>query len=102
MSNPFSPDFKEIVIDEGKNEIKSEISEKIDAKIKIDRMNLLPRNGGEWGGVPGNSEWKPNPDVEPGDRHGTNPDHKSWKQIMEKYNFNSIPFHEGTPDFQEI
>lgn len=102
MSNPFSPDFKEIVIAEEKNEIKSEITEKMDMKIEFEKMSLLPRNGGEWSGVPGNSEWKPNPDVEPGDRHGTNPEHKSWKQIMEKYNFNSIPFHEGAPDFQEV
>ena len=73
------------------------------AKLKIERVNnLLPRNGGEWSGVPGNSEWKPNPDVEPGDRHGTNPEHKSWKQIMEKYKFDSIPFLEGAPDFHEV
>ena len=99
MSNPFSPDFKEVVVSEVKSEIKSEITEKIDMKIKIERAGLLPRNGGEWTETPGDSEWKPNPDVEPGDRHGTNPEHKSWEQIMKEYNFDFIPFHEGEPDF---
>lgn len=102
MSNPFSPDFKEVVVSEVKSEIKSEITEKIDMKIKIERAGLLPRNGGEWTETPGDSEWKPNPDVEPGDRHGTNPEHKSWEQIMKEYNFDSIPFHEGEPDFSEV
>lgn len=102
MKNLFSHDFEQIVIPAEKSEIKSEIIEKLDAKIKMEKICLLPRNGGEWTGIPGDSEWKPNPDVEPGDRHGTNPEHKSWKQIMEKYNFDSIPFHEDTPDFHEI
>lgn len=62
----------------------------------------LPRNGGEWSGEPGNSEWKPDSDTIPGDRHGTNPEHKSWEQIMEKYKFDSIPFHDGEPDFSEV
>lgn len=37
LSNPFSPDFKEVVITEEQNEIKTEITEKIDVKIKIER-----------------------------------------------------------------
>ena len=102
MSNIFSPELKEMVISEVQSESKIEIAEKIDVKIKIERVGLLPRNGGEWTGTPGNSEWKPNPDVEPGDRHGTNPEHKFWKQIMKEYNFESITFIEGQPDFSEV
>lgn len=102
MSNLFFPHFKEIAVLEEQKEIKAEITERIDAKIKIEKIGLLPRNGGEWTGVPGNSEWKPNADVEPGDRHGTNPEHKLWKQIMEEYNFDSIPFHDSEPDFSEV
>ena len=44
MSNPFSPDFKEIVVTEEQNVIKTEITEKIDVKIKIERAGLIPRN----------------------------------------------------------
>lgn len=102
MSNAFFPDFKEVVVSDVQSEIKSEITEKIDAKIKVERAGLLPRNGGEWTGPHGDSEWKPNPDVEPGDRHGTNPEHKSWEQIMKEYNFDSIPFNESEPDFSEV
>lgn len=102
MNNPFSPDFREISVSEAQGEIKTAVTEKIDVKIKIERVNLLPRNGGEWTGIPGDSEWKPNSDIEPGDRHGTNPKHKDWEQIMREYDFNSIPFHEGEPDFSEV
>lgn len=62
----------------------------------------LPKNGGEWSGERGNSEWKPNMDIEPGDRNGTNPQQKTWNQIMEQYKFDSISFNEGEPDFSEI
>lgn len=51
---------------------------------------------------PGNSDWKPDPNVEPGDRHGTNPEHKAWEQIMDEYGFDSIPFKDGEPDFSEV
>lgn len=102
MSNPFAPNFREVVVSEMQGKTKMEIDEKIDAKIKLGRFVLIPRNGGEWSDTPGDSEWKPNPDVEPGDRHGTNPKHKSWGQIMKEYNFDSITFREGEPDFSEV
>lgn len=37
----------------------------------------------KWWGVvwrTGNSDWKPDPNVEPGDRQGTNPEHKTWSK----------------------
>lgn len=62
----------------------------------------LPRNGGKWSGVPGNSEWKPDPDTIPGDRNGTNPEGKSWQEILESYNIDGISFENGRPDFSEL
>lgn len=106
MSNPFFPEIKhgEVYTYDVKSESKIEtsITEKLDAKIRIEKCSLLPRNGGEWSGKPGNSEWKPDPDVEPGDRNGTNPEHKSWSNIMKEYDFESIPFNDGEPDFSEV
>ncbi|MCM1022643.1 MAG: HNH endonuclease [Prevotella sp.] len=80
------------------------VTEKLDSKIKIEyeKSAFLPKNGGEWTGKPGDSDWKPNKDIEPGDRHGTNPEQKTWAEIMKEYGFESIPFKDGEPDFSEI
>ena len=103
MSYWFSPERKaqEIIIGEAKNELNIVVVE-LDDKIKVEKKGILPRNGGSWEGNPGGSEWKPNPNVEPGDRNGTNPEHKSWDEIMKEYDFESIPFNEGQPDFSEV
>jgi hypothetical protein len=70
--------------------------------FSCERSGFLPRNGGEWSGEPGNSEWKPDPEVIPGDKHGTNPEHKTWAEIFKQYGFDSIPFRDGAPDFSEV
>lgn len=62
----------------------------------------LPRNGGEWLEEPGNSEWNPDSKLVPGDRNGTNPDGKSWKELKEEFKFDTIPFKDGKPDFSEV
>lgn len=106
MSKPFFPETKygEVYNSEIKSESKIEttITEKLDAKIKIKCCGLVPRNGGEWSGEPGDSEWKPDSNVEPGDRHGTNPEHKTWEQIMDEYDFESISFKDFEPNFSEV
>lgn len=106
MSNPFSPEsaMTEVVEHEVKSEsvIEQKIIDKMDIKIRIERCSLLPRTGGEWSGEAGNSDWIPDDDVEPGDRNGTNPEHKTWAELKEQYGFESIPFNEGQPDFSEV
>lgn len=62
----------------------------------------LPRNGGEWSGEPGDSEWNPDSKLTPGDRNGTNPEGKSWKEIKKEYKFDTITFEDGKPDFSEV
>ena len=59
-------------------------------------------NGGSWSGERGNSNWNPDKDIEPGDKHGTNPEHKTWKEILEKYGIDYIPFKEGEIDLSEV
>ena len=56
-------------------------------------------NGGTWTGERGDSEWKPD-DNEIPTRY--NPDGLSWKEIKEKYGFETIPFNDGEPDFSEV
>lgn len=104
MSNPFGVEIKDVIETEIKETAKKEsvTIEKMDMKIHIERTGPLPRTGGEWSGEPGNSNWTPDSDVEPGDRNGTNPEHKTWRQIKEEYGFESIPFNDGEPDFSEV
>ncbi len=75
---------------------------KLDVKISFERSSLLPRNGGEWSGEPGNSSFIPDRDVEPGDRNGTNPEHKTWGEILDQYGIDGVPFSDGSPDFSEV
>lgn len=65
-------------------------------------MGMIPRNGGEWTENPGDSVWKPNREVVPNDRNYSNPEGKTWGEILDKYEVDGIPFHEGEPDFSEV
>lgn len=66
------------------------------------RSVLMPRNGGKWSGEPGNSTWNPDRESEPGDRHGTNPEHKKWGEILDEYGIDGIRFDGGEADFSEV
>lgn len=44
--------------------------------------NRLPRTDGEWSGEAGNSKWCPDKNVEPSDSNYSNPDNKTWKDIL--------------------
>jgi hypothetical protein len=76
--------------------------ERLDTQIRIEKMGLLPRTGGEWTGEAGESTWNPDRDIEPGDRHGTNPEHESWGEILDKYDIEGIAFKDGEPDFSDV
>lgn len=65
-------------------------------------MGMLPRTGGEWTGTPGDSVWKPNREVTPNDRNYSNPEGKTWGEILDKYEIDGIKFHDGEPDFSEV
>ncbi len=56
-------------------------------------------NDGHWDGERGNSDWYPDPDYIP---KKANPEGKTWKEILEKYGIESIPYKDGEPDFSEI
>ena len=91
MINPCFKEIKNFDIEtsdlENKSNLEASEIEKLDVKIRIEKNTILPRNGGEWTGESGNSNWKPDPEAVPGDRNGTNPEHKTWGEIMEEYNF---------------
>jgi hypothetical protein len=73
-----------------------------DNKIILMESDMLPKNGGEWSGEPGDSDWKPNSNEVPGDRNGTNPEHKTWEEIMKENGIESVTFKDGEPDFSEV
>ena len=72
-----------------------------DIEIESEFKEALPRNGGNWTDKPGDSEWKPSPEEIPNNPL-TNPEHKTWAEILEKYGIDSIPFKDGAPDFSEV
>ncbi|MGP1599085.1 HNH endonuclease [Peptoanaerobacter stomatis] len=106
MINPFFKETKNIEVKapeiETKDKTESSAIIKLDEKIKVEKNGMLPRNGGEWTGEPGNSNWRPDPEVTPGDRNGTNPEHKTWREIMKEYGFESVSFKDGEPDFSKV
>lgn len=59
-------------------------------------------HGGHYNGERGNSNWYFDKDAIPGDRHGTNPEHKTWGEISKQYDVEKISFKDGNPDFSEI
>lgn len=102
-----SRNFEHIQVERPQSEIRpsnqsSELKKKLDEPIKLEKQGLLPRAGGVWTGEPGNSEFKPNPNIEPGDRNGTNPEHKPWGEIFDQYGIDGIPFKDCEPDFSEV
>lgn len=81
---------------------KEELPEKENADKPEKHADHLPRTGGRWENEIGNSAWYPDPEKVPGDRHGTNPDHKQWKEIFDEYGVDHIDFNDGEPDFSEV
>jgi len=63
--------------------------------------DYLPRKGGEWTGKPGDSTWKPDKEKVP-QNPITNPDGKTWGEILDKYGIDGIPFKDGEPDFSDV
>jgi hypothetical protein len=59
----------------------------------------LPETGGQWSGQKGDSDWIPNDDQIP---KKNNPEGKPWEEIKSDYEFDSIPFVDGEPDFTEV
>ena len=82
--------------------------QKLDVKIKFERSGFIPRNGGEWTGEPGNSIWKPDPELTPFEKSCnpekpySNPNGLSWGELMDKYGIEGITFRNGEPDFSEV
>ncbi len=74
----------------------------MDAPLQMEHTLLLPRNGGAWEAEPGNSAWIPDRELEPGDRNGTNPEHQTWGELLDKYDIDKVSFSDGYPDFTEI
>lgn len=65
-------------------------------------MGIIPRNGGKWSGEPGNSTWKPDPEITPSNRNYSNTEGKTWGEILDKYGIEGIHFNNGEPNFSEI
>lgn len=58
-------------------------------------------HGGKWEGERGNSKWCPDRDVIP-NKQGTNPENKTWGEILDENGIDGVDFKDGEPDFSEI
>lgn len=81
---------------EGKVFDKPEIE--YDRPIVLDIRNC-PIEGGYWEGERGNSKWIPNPDCVP---KKSNPEAKTWRELLEKYEIKEVRFQDGEPIFDDI
>ena len=76
-----------------------EYDKPLGAMCESSKNNPIEGHGGHWKGERGDSEWRPDGDYIPGK---SNPEGKTWKEILEKYGIEDIPFKDGEPDFREI
>jgi len=72
-----------------------------DLPLGFIRESYLPieGNSGNWDGERGDSTWRPDRDSVP---LKSNPEGKTWGEILDKYGIDGIPFKDGEPDFGEI
>ena len=61
----------------------------------------LPQTGGEWEGEEGNSKWVPDREKKP-ESTLTNPEEKTWGEILDENEIDGVSFNEGEPDFSEV
>lgn len=57
---------------------------------------FLPRENGQWDNEEGDSRWKPNPQDVPSK---SNPENKTWEEILSPYGVDGVDFHGEEPDF---
>ncbi|WP_049945080.1 HNH endonuclease signature motif containing protein [Butyrivibrio sp. AC2005] len=82
---------------------------------KLDMNNGLnedlprtPFSNGEWEGERGNSIWHPDREYVPpekskeGTKPYSNPENKTWGELLDKYGIDGIEFKNGFPDFSDI
>lgn len=67
--------------------------------VMWDLYKCCPIENGEWIGERGNSKWCPDKDYVP---KKSNPEGKTWAEILKKHEINDINFKDGEPDFSCI
>lgn len=84
-------------VDNNKNSVDAAEGEKIQQEDV--RYKNCPVENGKWEGERGDSKWIPDENYVP---EKSNPDEKTWKEILDKYGIDGINFKDGEPDFSEI
>ena len=65
--------------------------------------NNTPKSNGKWSGETGNSYWQPDRNIVPERNMYSNPEGKSWGEILDFYKVkNGILFKEGEPVFDDL
>lgn len=101
-----NPDYKEkedIYKEQWGDWIKENFEIKLVLNYERNLLGCLPKNDGKWSGKVGNSDWVPDNNVIPRDKNGkTNPENKTWREIKEEFNFESVKFKNDEADFSEF
>lgn len=82
------------------NEIKDFFDKKFD-RIEDKSHSILPKENGAWDGEVGDSKWIPDENHTPIGK-GTNPENKTWGEILEDNHIDGIEFKDGEPDFSPV
>lgn len=76
-------------------------------KLEVPKTRL-PESNGQWTGEPGNSKFIPDGDYTPPEKSRnpenpySNPENKTWNEILDKYDIDGIDFKDGFPDFSKV
>ena len=66
---------------------------------ELEKFRHCPISDGHWEGERGDSKWVPDGDYIP---QKSNPEGKTWDEILEKYGIDGINFKDGEPDFSKL
>lgn len=88
------------IVEEKSVKASSEVDKGLEPETTEKR--LLPKSGGYWEGVEGDSKFVSDDNVIPKDRNHSNPDGLPWAKIKEKFGFDGITFRDGYPDFSPV
>lgn len=101
-------DSKQLDLESATNSEQGDASEKNESGNDTRDMARTPASNGSWEAERGNSKWIPDGDYVPpekspeGKKPYSNPEQKTWSELLDKYGIDGVEFKDGYPDFSPI
>lgn len=100
IDDAISEQYNEYLDDDKAQEFEHKSAEEKETERQADLRNCpIEGNGGHWDGERGESKWMPEQDEVP---QKSNPNSKTWGEIMDEHDIDGVDFHDGEPDFSEL